>query len=107
MPINRSPAPPRILWFDGTPGQMIIEVRTTDRTGLLALLTGVFERAGVDIAWAKVSTLGLSVVDTFCIVVPPLTSGDADHDQVREALERELYAVLPTAAPDKQVSEAS
>ena len=35
--------------------------------GLLARLTAVFERDGVDIAWAKVTTLGSSVVDVFGI----------------------------------------
>jgi [protein-PII] uridylyltransferase len=108
VPANRAPAPPRILWFDGNVnGQLIVEVRTTDRPGLLAVLTSVFERAGVDIAWAKVNTLGSSVDDVFCVVVPTLTSGDTDRGQVRAALERDLYAVLPTAARDKQVSEAS
>jgi [protein-PII] uridylyltransferase len=109
VPVNRAPAPPRILWFDGSAaGQLIVEVRTTDQTGLLAMLTGVFEHAGVDIAWAKVATLGLSVVDTFCIVVPPLTSSEtSDYTQVRDTLERDLYAVLPATSQNKPVSEAS
>ena len=34
-------APPRILWHDGAaPGQLVVEIRTTDRAGLLAVLTG-------------------------------------------------------------------
>jgi [protein-PII] uridylyltransferase len=78
----------------------VAEIRTTDRTGLLSVLTAVFERAGVDIAWAKVTTLGSSVVDAFGIVLP--AGGDAS----RETLERELFAVLP-APPAKKVQEAS
>ena len=106
VPANRSTAPPRILWFDGpTPEQPIIEVRATDKPGLLALLTSVFERAGVDIVWAKLSTLGLSVIDAFCIKVP--ASSDTPDDASRAALERDLYAVLPTAEPAKPVPEAS
>ncbi|MCW2690054.1 MAG: (protein-PII) uridylyltransferase, partial [Mycobacterium sp.] len=32
VPINRSPAPPRVLWFDGTSaGQLVVQIRTTDR----------------------------------------------------------------------------
>jgi len=58
----------------------------------------------VDIAWAKVTTLGSSVVDVFGIVIPTLATGDRS---VRDALERDLYAVLPTPAPAKPVSEAS
>ena len=109
VPINRSPAPPRILWFESSaPGQLLIEVRSTDKTGLLAMLTAVFERAGADIAWAKVATLGLSVVDTFCIAVPSLSGNGADEVDVKAALERDLYAVLPaTASAKKPVSEAS
>ena len=106
VPINRTPAPPRILWYAGTaPSQLVVEIRSTDRTGLLASLTGVFERAGVDVAWAKVTTLGSTVDDVFCIVIP--VSDGRDDVAVKEALERDLYAVLPTAAPAKPVEAAS
>ncbi len=104
VPINAVPAPPRILWHDGSgEGQLIVEIRTTDRTGLLALLTGVFERAAADIAWAKITTLGSSVVDAFGISVQDLDS----VDDVRKQLESELYAVLPTPPPAQPVVEAS
>ncbi len=104
VPVNSAPAPPRVLWRDGSePGRLLVEIRTTDRTGLLAVLTGVFERADADIAWAKITTLGSSVVDVFGISVPALSA----VDDVREALGRELYAVLPTVAPPKPVEEAS
>jgi len=103
VPVNAAPAPSRVLWRDaGTPGQYLVEIRTTDRTGLLAMLTGVFERAGVDIAWAKITTLGLAVVDVFGISV-----AEADAvDGVRAALGRELLAVLPAAAPVKPMEAA-
>ena len=111
VPVSHAPAPPRILWHEDTePGRLVVEIRATDRAGLLSILTAVFERSGVDIAWAKVSTLGSSVVDAFCIAVPALASGDApaaDYAAVRTALERDLYAVLPAPAPAKPVSEAS
>jgi [protein-PII] uridylyltransferase len=88
------PAPPRILWHEPDPdgGMQLVEVRATDRTGLLAVLTAVFERSGVDIEWAKITTLGSSVIDVFAIAAP--ASGHA-----REALECELYAALPTPPP--------
>ncbi len=87
------PAPPRILWSEGAePGELVVQIRTTDRAGLLARLTAVFERDGVDIAWAKVTTLGSSVVDVFGIT--------ADGDgAVRDELERDLFAVLPAPRP--------
>lgn len=111
VPINGAPAPPRVLWFDGTsPGQLLVQIRTVDRPGLLARLTAVFERDGVDIAWAKVTTLGSSVVDAFCIEVPALAAAGAaedDYSAVRADLERDLYEVLPTPPPAKPVSQAS
>jgi [protein-PII] uridylyltransferase len=97
IPAHQSTAPPRILWLDGTAGRLIIEIRATDRTGLLARLAGALERAGVDIAWAKVSTRGSMVDDVFC-VVPPSRASEATSD-VRAAIERDLFAVLGAAAP--------
>ncbi len=91
-----APAPPRILWHDsGQSGRDLVEVRTVDRAGLLAVLTGVFERDGLDIDWAKITTRGSSVIDVFSISTPA-------SEQAREALERDLYAVLapsPAATP--------
>ena len=102
VPVNAAPAPPRILWRDaGTPGQYLVEIRTTDRPGLLAMLTGVFERGDVDIDWAKITTLGSSVVDVFGISLP-----EASATELRESLERDLHSMLPTAAPAKPVEEA-
>ena len=99
VPISHAPAPPKILWSDGAePGELLVQIRATDRTGLLARLTAVFERDGVDIAWAKVTTLGSSVVDVFGITA---------DGAVRDELERDLFAVLPAPAPAKPVSEAS
>jgi [protein-PII] uridylyltransferase len=102
VPINHAAAPPRILWSDGaSPGEFVVQIRSTDRAGLLARLTAVFERDGVDISWAKVTTLGASVVDLFGIK----TADDAAA--IRDELERDLYAVLPTPPPAKPAEEAS
>lgn len=94
------PAPPRVLWHDPDgSGRHLVEIRASDRTGLLAVLTGVFERAGIDIAWAKITTMGSSVVDVFAITPPGSVAA-------REALERELYAALPAPAAPKPAAEA-
>ena len=92
VPVTRSTAPPRILWLDtASPGQLILEVRAMDRSGLLALLTRALERAGADIVWAKVNTFGSTAADVFCVTVPP----DAWHRRTaRAAVERHLLAVL-------------
>jgi [protein-PII] uridylyltransferase len=97
VPVNDSTAPPRIVWFDGTPGTLIIEIRATDRAGLLARLTGALERAGADIVWAKVTTRGSMVDDVFCVV---LSTGSAEATSgVRAAIERDLFAALGATVP--------
>jgi [protein-PII] uridylyltransferase len=68
VPAAAVPAPPKIIWHDGGQSdRKLIEIRASDRAGLLAVLTAVFERAGVDIEWAKITTLGSSVIDVFAI----------------------------------------
>jgi [protein-PII] uridylyltransferase len=90
VPVNRSTAPPRILWLDGTPDRSVVEVRASDRVGLLALLTGALEHAGADIDWAKVMTLGSVVDDVFCVSLP-------DKADARSVVEQHLLAVLGAA----------
>lgn len=70
VPVSGPTAPPRILWFDSTPGRLLIEVRAADRPGLLARLAAALERAGADIVWAKVTTRGSTADDVFCVVLP-------------------------------------
>jgi [protein-PII] uridylyltransferase len=109
VPISHVPAPPRVLWFGGSsPSEFVVQIRSLDRPGLLARLTAVIERDGLDIGWAKVTTLGSSVIDAFGVVVPPLLTDDETFDPAaaRERLERDLYAVLPAPAPARPVSEA-
>ena len=104
VPANHVPAPPRILWYDGSAaGQLVVEIRSADRTGLLAVLTRVFEKANVDIIWAKVTTLGSSVDDVFCIVAPSF-GGAGDTERLKELLERDLLSVLPAPQTQKHAS---
>ncbi len=87
VPVHGSTAPPRILWLEGAPDRSLVEVRASDRTGLLALLTGALEHAGADIDWAKVTTLGSMVDDVFCVSLP-------DHADARNVVEQHLLSVL-------------
>jgi [protein-PII] uridylyltransferase len=101
VPVHQPSAPPRILWHDGPgPGQLVVEIRSSDRAGLLAVLTRVFEKAGVDITWAKVTTLGSSVDDVFCVVAPSADEvvGAGDTGHLRANLEHDLFSVLPAPA---------
>jgi [protein-PII] uridylyltransferase len=54
---------------DATTRATIVEVRTQDAPGVLYRLAVTFAEAGLDIASAKVETLGHEVVDTFYVLV--------------------------------------
>ncbi|WP_061004183.1 [protein-PII] uridylyltransferase [Mycolicibacterium mucogenicum] len=91
-------APPRVRWFAGSSDdELVVQIRSADRPGLLARLAAVIERKSVDIAWAKVTTLGATVVDAFGLVVPE----DFTAAEARAAFEQDLYAVLPAPVPAK------
>jgi [protein-PII] uridylyltransferase len=93
-PLTRSTAPPRILWLDTVaPDHLVVEVRAMDRVGLLALLAQALERAGVDIAWAKVNTFGSTAADVFCMAVPAQSNCD-DSVAARAEVEKQLLDVL-------------
>lgn len=63
--------PARVLWFDDeATGAVIMELRGTDRIGLLHRVAAALEECGVELRWARVSTLGSSVVDSFCLARP-------------------------------------
>ncbi|ANY08258.1 [protein-PII] uridylyltransferase [Pseudonocardia sp. HH130630-07] len=90
-------APPRVLWFDDeATGAVVLELRGTDRIGLLHHVTAALERCGVDLLWARVETLGSSVVDAFGI-------GGVAEPAARHRLERE---VLTAAARRAVVSRS-
>ncbi len=65
VPGQAVPAPPVVRWVDD--GDATLEVRATDRPGLLSALSSVIERNGGSIRWAAVTTLGGTVVDTFAL----------------------------------------
>ena len=47
-------------------GTAILELRVDDRIGLFSRVSAVLESHGVDVRWAKVTTLGNTVVDVLC-----------------------------------------
>ncbi|MUM34860.1 [protein-PII] uridylyltransferase, partial [Mycobacterium sp. CBMA361] len=103
VPGYQTVAPPRVLWFEGSSaGELVVQVRSTDRPGLLARLSAVIERKGVDVSWATVTTLGATVVDAFGLLV----SEDFTGVEARTAFERDLYAVLPAPPPAKPATAA-
>ena len=101
VPVQYAQAPPRVIWFDSdVPGEVIVELRAEDRLGLLCRLAAILEQQGADVRWARVATLGNSVVDAFC-----LRLGDGDVRGAREELEAAILSVVPAPAPPKKEGE--
>ncbi len=67
-PAGEEPTEPRVLWFDDeATGALVLELRGTDRIGLLHRVAAALESCGSDVRWARIETLGSSVVDSFCL----------------------------------------
>ncbi|AXX33250.1 [protein-PII] uridylyltransferase [Actinosynnema pretiosum subsp. pretiosum] len=78
------PPPARVLWFDDeSTGSVVLELRAADRIGLLHRVADALERCGLDVRWARVATLGGTVVDSFAITSE---SGDVDRVAVERAV---------------------
>jgi [protein-PII] uridylyltransferase len=59
---------PRVLWVDDqATGAVIMELRGADRIGLLHRIAAALAECDADVRWARVSTFGTSVVDSFCL----------------------------------------
>ncbi|HEV7212359.1 MAG TPA: [protein-PII] uridylyltransferase, partial [Blastococcus sp.] len=66
-------APPRISWHNGEvsgDATGIVEVRATDRAGLLYRLTAAIAGEGLDVTSARIETLGGDAVDCFYVANP-------------------------------------
>ncbi len=88
-PIVDQTAPARVLWFDDeATGAVVVELRGTDRIGLLHQVAAALEECRVDLRWARVATLGASVVDSFGLAVPgPGTDlGPAQRRRIEQAM---------------------
>lgn len=61
---------PKVLWFDDEtsgPDTVVLELRAADRIGLLFRVAGALRRCDAEVRWAKASTLGGAVVDSFAV----------------------------------------
>ncbi|MDX8048347.1 [protein-PII] uridylyltransferase [Lentzea sp. BCCO 10_0798] len=76
------PPPAKVLWFDDeATGAVVLELRAADRIGLLHHVAGALEQCGADVQWARVSTLGATVVDSFSIA-----GADLDRRRIERAV---------------------
>jgi [protein-PII] uridylyltransferase len=90
-PTGEPVAPPRVLWFDDeATGAVVLELRGTDRIGLLHRVAAALEGCGADLRWARAATLGTSVVDAFCLAGP--AAAGAVPDEERRRIEKAVLA---------------
>ncbi|MGH3574021.1 MAG: [protein-PII] uridylyltransferase, partial [Pseudonocardiaceae bacterium] len=87
----------KVLWFDDeATGAVVLELRTTDRIGLLHRVAAALECNSVTIRWARVVTMGGSAVDSFCLTVPGGHSAPDGHTalqpEVRDRIERTVLS---------------
>ena len=78
-----------MLWFDDeATGGVVLELRATDRIGLLHRVAAALEGCRVDVRWARVATLGSSVVDSFGLAGPDRggSLGPADRRRIELAM---------------------
>lgn len=97
MNSGEAPVPPRVLWFDDeATGAVVMELRATDRIGLLHRVVEALAGCDAGLRWARVSTLGVSVVDAFCLEAG---GGVADGGRRRDVEAAVLAAATPPARP--------
>lgn len=88
------PPEPRVLWFDHEAGgedsgAVVLELRASDRIGLLHSVAEALERCGADVLWARVSTMAGTAIDSFSLAV---TQGRTPDANWRQAIERAVVA---------------
>jgi len=93
-------SPPKISWFDEEVSgstTAVFELRATDRIGLLYRVADVLRDCSAEVSWAKVSTLGGTVIDSFAVTAPP---GQFDAAWKKE-IERTVLQVAEPAVPSQ------
>jgi [protein-PII] uridylyltransferase len=85
-------ASPRISWHNGEvtgDATGIVEVRATDRAGLLYRLTAALADEGLDVTSARIETFGADAADSFYVCNP---SGEPIEADQRQRVEKALAA---------------
>jgi [protein-PII] uridylyltransferase len=84
------PARPRVLWFDDeATGAVVLELRASDRIGLLYRVASALEASQADVRWARLATPGATVVASFCLTSGGLPDVPAD---LRRRIESSVLA---------------
>jgi [protein-PII] uridylyltransferase len=92
------PPEPRVLWFDGEADggaeskDVVLELRTADRIGLLHSVAGALERCGADVLWARAMQVGGTALASFSLAVTSPAGGDTAGADWRAEIERAVLA---------------
>jgi [protein-PII] uridylyltransferase len=82
-------AKPKVLWFDDEtsgPNNVVLELRASDRIGLLYRVAGALQTCDAEVRWAKVATLGGAVVDSFAVAARGGRVDQAWRQRVEQAV---------------------
>jgi [protein-PII] uridylyltransferase len=92
------PPEPRVLWFDGEADggadskDVVLELRTADRIGLLHSVAGALERCGADVLWARAMQVGGTALASFSLAATSPAGGDTAGADWRAEIERAVLA---------------
>ncbi|HEX9338358.1 MAG TPA: [protein-PII] uridylyltransferase [Pseudonocardiaceae bacterium] len=90
-------ARPRILWFDDeATGAVVLELRASDRIGLLYRVASALDACRADVRWARLATPGATVVASFCLAIVD-KADKADNSDQTDQRARIESAVLAAA----------
>ncbi len=85
---------PRVLWFDDEADggaeskDVVVELRTADRLGLLHSVAEALERCGADVLWARAMQVGGTAIASFSIASTSPADGDTASADWRREIER-------------------
>ncbi|TDV39773.1 [protein-PII] uridylyltransferase [Actinophytocola oryzae] len=94
------PPQPRVLWFAGEADggteskDVVLELRTADRLGLLYSVAEVLERCGADILWARAMQVGGTAIASFSLASTSPAGGDTASEEWRTEIERAVLAAV-------------
>ncbi|MEO7194009.1 MAG: [protein-PII] uridylyltransferase [Pseudonocardiaceae bacterium] len=89
----------KVLWFDDeATGAVVLELRTTDRIGLLYRVAAVLESNAVAVRWARVATLGSSVVDSFGLTGPTSPGSPSSPSELPPEVREQVQLAVLSAA---------
>jgi len=89
-----------VLWFAGEADggveskDVVLELRTADRLGLLHSTAEALERCGADILWARAMQVGGTAISSFSLASTSPSNGDTSSEEWRREIERAVLSAV-------------